>query len=69
LKRHRIIGFSALLLIIVFSIIYIQLLSGVPGEEPSATGFLIGFSSESATTLMGLLIVFLLVWFTWKERE
>jgi hypothetical protein len=69
LKRRRIIGFSALLLILVFSLVYIQLLSGASGEEPSATGFFIGFSPESATTLMGLFIVSLLVWFTWKERE
>lgn len=69
MKRYITIALLAILFILVFSIIYLQFLAGVPEGEPSVTGRFIGFSPESATTLLALLIVFLLVWFTWKERE
>lgn len=69
MKRYMTIALSALLLILVFSIIYLQFLVGVPEGEPAVIGRVIGFSAEYATTFMGLLIVFFLVWFTWEKRE
>lgn len=55
----------ALFVVIAAFVVYEQFLSDTTG----AVGRVISSPTESATTLTGLLIVFFLVWFTFRDEE